>query len=117
MIIPATVNLTLYRGTTFGPILIIAKDGDDNVVPLVGWTAHAQVRQTPQKPAILDLVPTITDEAGGETTIPGLTDEETKAIPVQGEFIWDFLLERPSGEILGPFLSGAFSIKTATTRT
>lgn len=113
--IPGTVNFTIYRGTTFGPILLRAKDGDGNAVPLTDWVPHAQVREAPQKHLVLDLNPVISDAANGELTME-FTDEETLAM-VPGEFVWDLLLERPTGEILGPFLSGTFSIKTATTRT
>lgn len=111
--IPATLDLTAYRGTTFG-LVIKAQDSNHAIVPLTGWTAFAQVRPAPQKHVVLDLNPIITNASQGEVTI-SFTDEET-ALWAPGEFVWDFLLQRPTGEKLGPFLAGTFSIKTAATR-
>jgi hypothetical protein len=110
---PAELNLTLYRGTTFAQTFT-CKDSNLVVVNLTGWSAYAQVRTDPQKHLVLDLAPTITDPTGGEVSI-SFTDEET-ALMVPGDFVWDFVLERPSGERLGPFLAGTFTITTANTR-
>lgn len=110
---PGTKNLTLYRGTSFG-IKIVAKDGNDTAVNLTGWSAFALVREAPQKHVVFDLNPSITDPTNGETSI-SFTDEETEVLP-PGDFVWDFVLERPTGERLGPFLAGTFTVKTANTR-
>ncbi len=85
------------------------------VAPLTGWTALAMVRTNPQRHLILDLAPVITNATGGEITI-SLTDEETAAIETPGDYVWDLVLERPSGERLGPFIAGNFIITTANTR-
>lgn len=111
---PATLNLTLYRGTTFA-LGFICKDDNLAVINLTGWTAHAMVRTTPQRHLVLDLQPTIPVGTDGRVSI-SLTDEQTAAIETPGEFEWDLVLERPSGEKLGPFLAGVFVITTANTR-
>jgi hypothetical protein len=111
--IPANLPLIAYRGTSFGQ-KFICKDSNQVIVDINGWTAFALVRVAPQKHIVLDLAPTITNGAGGEVSI-SFTDEQTLLFP-PGEFVWDFVLQRPTGEKLGPFLAGTFSIKTANSR-
>jgi hypothetical protein len=110
---PATKDLTVYRGTTFG-FKIVANDDDDDPVDLTGWSAFALVRETPQKHVVFDLEPAITDPTNGEVTV-SLTDEQT-LIMEPGVFVWDFVLERPTGERLGPFVAGTFTVLTAVAR-
>lgn len=113
---PGPLDLDLYKGSTFGPIIILAREEDTTtVVPLTGWTAHAKVRTKASGPLVIDLLPYISDGPAGQITIPEITDEATASIP-PGCFVWDLLLERPTGEILGPFLAGAFTIHTAVAR-
>ena len=111
--IPGVKNIIAYRGTEYS-LLIIAKDANDARVNITGWTAYALVRVAPQRHVVIDLAPIITNGAQGETTI-SFEDEDTKLWP-PGEFVWDFVLERPTGERLGPFLAGTFIIKTANSR-
>lgn len=114
--IPGTKNFTVYRGSTFGPQIFRALESDQTtVVPLVGWGAHAKVRVKANGPVIIDLLPYISDGANGEITIPEIADEVTPSLP-QGCYIWDLLLERPSGTIVGPFLAGTFTITTTPSR-
>ncbi len=110
---PAELNLTAYRGTTFAQTFI-CKNGSSVVVNISGWTAHALVRSTPQRHIVLDLEPTIPVGTDGAVVI-AFTDEDTLAW-TPGDFIWDLILERPSGERLGPFLAGTFTISTAVSR-
>lgn len=110
---PAIRALTLYRGCTFS-FVAVAKDADQVVVNLSGWTALAQVREGPNKPLVLDLAPTIPTPANGQIVI-GFTDEQTRDLP-RGSYEWSLLLERPTGEILGPFITGSFFIKSQVTR-
>lgn len=111
---PGTFNLTLWRGTTFGPVEITCKDSNGDVVDLTGWEAFAQVKETANKPLVLDLEPTIPVGTDGKVTF-GFTDEET-AVMVCGEYVWDLILERPTGEKVGPVLAGTFTINSAVTR-
>lgn len=115
--IPGILDLDLWKGSTFGPIIIYAREEDQvTVVPLTGWAAYAKVRQAATKPVILDLLPYISDGPNGQITVPQISDESTALLSQHGCFVWDLLLERPSGEILGPFLMGAFTIHTAVSR-
>lgn len=115
--VPGKLDLTLYRGSTFGPIHAVCKDSTPAVVNLTGYVAEAQVRTAYNKPLILDLAPTIPVPANG-TIIIYFTDEATKAImsPGNGDYVWDMFLTSPSGERLGPFLAGTFTIKTGVTK-
>lgn len=115
--IPGTYNLNVYQGSTFGPIVLIAYSDAEHTTPtdLTGFTAHAKVRETSLKPVVKDLLPTITDGPAGEVTIPAIPDEVTKTLP-RGSYVWDLLLERSTGQVLGPFLAGSFTIHTAVSR-
>lgn len=113
--IPGTLNLTLWRGTTFGPVEVTCKNGADDVVDLTGWSAFAEVRVAVGKHIVLDLQPAILVGTDGKVTLPGFTDEQTANMP-HGDFVWDLVLERPTGERLGPILAGSFTIKSAVTR-
>lgn len=113
---PGTKNFTLYRGSSFGPQLFRTLEADGvTVVPLTGWGAHAKVRKTPKGPVVIDLAPYISDGPNGEITIPEIPDETTPDYS-EGCYIWDLLLERPSGAIIGPFLAGTFTITTSPSK-
>lgn len=111
---PGPLNLTLWRGSTFGPVTFTCKDSQGNAVDLTGWVPLAQVRVAPIKPVMVDLAPTIPNPVNGKVVIY-FTDEQTLTMP-HGDFVWDFLLQNPSGEILGPFLAGKFTIRTNVTQ-
>jgi len=116
--VPGVLDLTMYRGGTFGPITAQCLTGPPPggvPVPLTGYVAEAQVRAAPGKPLILNLAPMIPNPVDGKIVMY-FTDEQTAAINVHGDFVWDLWLINPSGERLGPFLAGKFSIKTAVTK-
>lgn len=100
----ATVNLHIARGVTLGPIQMQCNDASGNPVNLTGWSAFAQVRLNPGAPMIADLAPVITNPSGGQITIAQTAAQTAAMAP--GEFSWDLLLERPTGEILGPYIAG-----------
>ena len=112
---PGTFDLELYRGTTFGPYEITCKGADGEPVDLTGWSAFAQVRAAIGKSVVLDLEPSIPTGVDGKIVF-GKTYEQTVVIPVCGDFIWDLVLEKPTGEIIGPVLAGNFVIRTVVTR-
>lgn len=113
---PGYKALTLYRGSSFGPKIIRALAADGvTPVDLTGWGAHAKVRKTTRGPIIIDLAPSISDGPAGEITIPEIADETTLNYS-DGCYVWDLLLERPSGAIIGPFLAGPFTITTTPSK-
>lgn len=77
---------------------------------LTGWTVWSWVKSTPiSGTLILDLDPQIdVDPTTGRVDF-SMTDEETIVLTV-GDFFWDFILERPTGERIGPLFTGGFSI-------
>jgi hypothetical protein len=111
----ATLNLNVARGVTLGPIQINCKDTSGNPVNLAGWTAFAQVRLNPAGPLVADLEPTVTNPSAGQITI-NLTAAQTAAL-TPGAFCWDLLMERPTGEVDGPFVTGSFVVARTITRT
>lgn len=115
---PGLLPLVLYKGASFGPIVIYAREADETtVVPLTGWSAHAKVRRSDSGPVLFDLNPYISDGPNGEITIPTISDEDTggDTYPI-GCWVWDLLLERPSGDMPGPFISDSFTIRWARSR-
>jgi hypothetical protein len=117
--IPGPLDLPAYKGATFGPIVMQAFSDLAHTIPanLTGWLAHAKVRETSTGRVVLDLLPMITDGPNGKITIPAVSDEVTNtAVWPRGNYVWDLLLERPTGEVLGPFLAGIFPITAAISR-
>lgn len=115
---PGTLPLVLYKGSSFGPILLYAREADQiTPINLTGWGAHAKVRKHDGGPVIIDLLPYVSTGLTGEITIPTISDETTRgdAFPL-GCFVWDLLLERPGGAIVGPFIADDFTIRFARAR-
>ena len=108
---PARLDLTVYKGVEFGPVLMYAKDDAGNPVNLANWTAYAKTRQG-NKPRY-DLTPTITDPPNGEITIIQ-THVQTAAMS-SGNNDWDLILQNPSGQRFGPYLFGQFLIRQPIT--
>jgi hypothetical protein len=76
---------------------------------LTGWTIWAWVKQNPgDTTLILDLAPTITNALLGQIDM-SMTDEETFPLP-PGNYVWDFIMQDPTGVRLGPLLAGSCSI-------
>lgn len=112
---PATLDLICTRGVTFGPVVILCSDDTPVVVDLTGWTPIAHVRKKSGSALIFDLAPTVTDGPAGEITIPAMADEDTMQLPA-GSYRWDLVLERPTGERLGPYIAGRFTVANIITQ-
>ena len=112
----STLNLTILKGTTFGPIQITCKDAAGVAVPLAGWSAFAEVRKDEKGSVILDLAPVIEpDDAVGLVTLPEIAWGTTDDLPVMvGQ--WDLILEDPAGRRLPPFLGGRVTISLPITQ-
>src|SRR4051812_39102797 len=108
--------LTVTKGITFGPIVITCKDDAGVAIPLTGYTPFAEVRESADATAvILNLQPVITNAASGIVTIPTIPKETTRGMTA-GVFHWDFILQKPTGERIGPFVRGFFKIKGIITQ-
>jgi hypothetical protein len=112
---PAPLSLTLVAGLIFGPVILRAKDENDQPIDLTGWKVWAEVRKKPGASVILDLHPYFSDPINGEITIPKLTDEETYDFKV-GDYQWDLIMEDPAGDRHGIYITGGFTITASITK-
>jgi len=111
------VNLTIKRGTTFGPYQILCKDANGAAVPLAGYSAKAEARKNNDSELALDLAPAIeADDAAGIITLPEIPWETTADI-AENLLKWDLILIDPSGKKLPPFVSGEITVETPITQT
>lgn len=112
-----TQPLIITRGITFPGILINCFDSLDftNVFDITGWTPWAEVRSIPDSTLILDLLPYIDDPLLGRILIPAIQDEQTILLP-EGKYKWDFILQDPGGQRLGPYIKGPFKIISKITQ-
>lgn len=115
MINPAPLSLTLCTGLTFGPIILHAKDVNNQPVDLTGWKVWAEVRKKPGAAVVLDLQPFFSNAGIGDITIPKLTDEQTYDLKV-GDYQWDLIMEDPTGDRHGIYVSGGFTITASITK-
>lgn len=111
---PASLQLQVTKGITFGPVLIHCKGAGGTPLNLTGYTVHAQARTSPSASLAFSLPATITDAAAGTITL-AWTDEQTAALP-PGGFAWDLVLGTPTGERIGPILAGSINIIPIITR-
>lgn len=114
--VPVDCPITIYIGTTFGPLLVkIVNDASGDPVNLAGYAAEAKVRVVAQYPTIyVDLLPLITNELLGQITI--VVDEVTTGGLVPMDCVWDLILVNTNGKRIGPFVGGAVSIRHPVSR-
>jgi hypothetical protein len=75
---PATRNIKIRPGTTFGPLVFTGLDADGNPVDLTGWSAWAEARDVPGGTLRLNLLPQIvTSGSVGNFTVNASTDTLT----------------------------------------
>ena len=113
----ATLNLTIRRGTTFGPVLITCKDSAGAVVPLAGFTAFAEARKGVGSAVVIDFAPVIqSNDAAGLITIPAIAYADTDDLP-SCSIPWDLILQDPQGvRTTEPILEGVVSINQIITQ-
>jgi hypothetical protein len=112
-----TRNLTLIRGITFDSFLVRCYEDDALTIPqdITGWVPWAEVRSAPDLALVVNLNPTISDSVGGIVLIPAIEDEQTIILP-EGKFKWDFTMQNPAGQRLGPYVRGSFTINSKITQ-
>ncbi len=109
---PANINLHLYRGTVFGPIILRVKN-EGAPADLTGYTPYAYVEDADGN-LILDLLPVMVDPTTGEITLTTISSSVTPDYP-EGEYNWDLVFKDESNEVYGPIFYGTFVITTAIT--
>ena len=107
-----TLNLTVNRGCTLGPIYIYPKDENGSAVSLAGYSAFAHVRKMPSGDLLLDLSPSVESQ---RIVIPEITDEASILLE-NVVAAWDCILQDSLGRRLPPLIGGNFVIKTPTTQ-
>lgn len=110
------VNLSIVRGTTFGPYQILCKQADGSPAPLAGYTAKAEARESASSALALNLAPVI-DPADtlGIITIPKIPWATTAAM-VEDLLRWDLILIDPQGNKMPPFVCGEITVTTPITQ-
>jgi len=112
--IPANLNLKIYRGVAFDELRIICQDTNSNAVNIAGWTAHAKARTHCGGAVVIDLAPNVSNGAAGQITLSH-NQANTANFPC-GRFGWDLVLTQSNGENVGPFLSGQLLVADTYTR-
>jgi len=107
-------KLTIYKGLTFGPLVISAVDTAGAVYSLSGWSVHAEIRRNPDGDLLLNLNPLITDEPSGEITIE-LSNSATDTLST-GFAEWDVIVQAPGGQLLPPIAGGPVEVIRANTQ-
>lgn len=115
MITPATLNLTVYRGTDFELVVRRLVEVDGDAYDLTDWTPIAQVRATASNGTLITtLNATLGTPTNGEVEM-SLTPTATLALAA-GEYVWDLLFEDPDGVRSGPYLAGRFVVAEPVTK-
>lgn len=111
---PGNLSLSIIRGIIFGPYQFQCLDIDNNPVDLTNWKVWAYVKEEPESTLILDLQAVITDALHGMITIPEILDEQT-ILMEDLDGAWDMIFQLPTGERIGPFVAGSFTISSIIT--
>jgi len=111
---PGDLDLEIYTGTTFGPIVVRCLDSEGDPVSIRGWSVFAEVRVKPGEALQFDIAPTISDGDNGEITMT-LTGAQTAPLP-PGRYRWDLILESSTGVRIGPLLRGLAKVSAPITQ-
>lgn len=125
-VIGAGLNTDQFRvSETLGGSNVIVTDAGTGIqkvlVPadLTDWIPYAEVRSEPEGSLVLNLAPAVTNPPAGVVTIPVIQDEQTILLPSGGadkfKCRWDLIFQIPTGERIGPFIAGSFTIKSIIT--
>lgn len=112
--VPGELDLEIYIGTHYGPVVIQCKDSEDAAVSIRGYTVYAHVRTAATGALVFNLSPTISNGDEGEITLE-MTDEQTDVLTA-GRFRWDLILETGAGVRIGPILKGACKVISPITQ-
>jgi hypothetical protein len=120
MLIPQTVDLTIYQGATFKKSWKIVETGTTEAIDLSGYTARMQVREKIKSPEFyLELTTAnggITITVGEEdTTIDLYIDAETTAGITAARGVYDLEIIDTSGEVFR-LMQGKVTVSPEVTR-
>ena len=81
-----TTNLTIYTGTNFDQVFVLANDVDDSAFNLTGYTGISKIKRRPGSLTATSF----TDVTAGKVKI-SLSSEQTSALS-PGRYYYDILL-------------------------
>lgn len=111
---PGYYPLSIDRGIIFGPYQFQLFDANNAAVPLTGCTVYAWVKDEPGGNFVLDLQPVIIDSLNGIIELPEILDGDTINLDeLDGQ--WDIIVQKPTGERTGPYITGTFTISSICT--
>ncbi len=118
--VPTSSTLTVslsYAGTVLD--ITSAGSGTNSIytkrpLDLTGWSVWAWVKLDPSLALVYDLDPQIDgDPTTGKIDL-SKTDTQTSTITA-GNYLWDVILEKPTGERIGPLFKGTFFVSDLVT--
>ena len=116
-VLAGVYNIIADQGATFSRAFI-KKDDQGRVIPLTGYTARMQVRETFESTStVMDLTTEndyiIIEGARGVISVV-VPDDETRIL-IPGEYVYDFELIYPDGQV-ERMLMGTFTVRKEVTR-
>lgn len=94
--LPGELDLTIYRGDTFGPLTLTCKDADAVLVNLTGYSVYSEARASNSAAVAIDFNPAISATPADGTISFTLTDEQTELLTA-GRYEWDLIVEDAAG--------------------
>ena len=96
--------ITIFRGVSFGPLYVHAKDTAGAPYNLTGWSSLAQVRRLISGELLATLSSVISDAPNGIITVT--LDQATTTALAEEVAEWDLVLVTNTSVRLGPFIGG-----------
>ena len=107
-----TTNLTIYTGTNFDQVFVLANDEDDSAYNLTGYTGISKIKRRPDSLTSTSFTTSFTDVTGGKVKI-SLSSEQTSALKA-GRYYYDILLSMAGENI--KVIEGDIIVKKSITR-
>lgn len=107
-----TTNLTIYTGTDFDQVFVLANDSDNSDFDLTGYTGIAKMKKHPGSLTATTFTTSFRDITGGEVKI-ALSQHQTSQIKA-GRYYYDIILSK-AGENTR-VVEGDIIVKKSVTR-
>ena len=107
-----TSNLTIYPGTDFEQVFVLANDSDDSAFDLTGYTGIAKIKKNSGSLSSTSFTTSFKSVTGGEVKL-ALSSIQTATL-MPGRFLYDLLLYK-DGENT-KVIEGEVIIKKSITR-
>lgn len=93
---PSNYDLSIYKGDAV-KFTVTVKDSNGSAVDLTGYTAKASLKANYSDDSPVDFVCTISNAAGGVVSV--YLSPSTSSSLSLSDYIWDFQLTEPSGDV------------------